>query len=149
MWEKNDYFEFCLGMRLQYGTIHSTLCGHGEGGGGGAGGGGSDRERSFWFDGEEDGGKERRGNNTRFRETRSLKRGPSVKKKRAFSLGGKGRGERNFPLECRSERKIGILCARGERKEEVTADDKGGRSTVGGDTGGRGKELFLEFPQNF
>ncbi len=139
-------------MRLQYGTIHSTLCGHGEGGGGGGGGGGSDLERSFWFDGEEDGGENgrRRGNNTRFRETRSLKRGPSVKKKRAFSLGRKGRGERNFPLECRSERKIGILCAKGERKEEVevTADDKGERSR-GGDTGGRGKEVFLEFPQNF
>ncbi len=40
------------------------------------------------------------------------------------------------------------MCKEGERKEEVTADDKVGRSR-GGDTGGRGKELFLEFPQNF
>ncbi len=95
MWEK----KLCLGIRLQYGTIHSTLCGHGEGGGGGGGGGGSDRERSFWFDGEEDGGGNgRRGNNTRFRETRSFKRGPSVKKKEGGLLSWKERkGRKEFP----------------------------------------------------
>ncbi len=38
----------------QYGTIHSTLCGHGEGDQGDQGGGG----KSFWFDEEGQGGEE-------------------------------------------------------------------------------------------